>query len=186
MPVNTSAGTSSSGGSGGGVTVEAIRTALATANDSDRIDIVNKLYASPEVLYVDATATQKSDQVWTNIQLNRALVGADNNKHLYIRIWNNRRTAEGSIPVRWLLELTPMAATGDRFGERTIAIPFYAGNWKGNRTFRQGVIEPLYIGRPIENPQTTSRIILGMEGFDDDEANNWKTMQIRIELRNLH
>lgn len=175
----------SGGGGSSAVTVAAIRSVLASANDTDRKDITNKLYASPEVLYVDSVASLKSLTAWTNILFSRALVGADNNKHLVIRIWNTRRTAEGSIPVRWFLELTPMAANTNRFGQRCIAIPFYGGDTKNNRTFTHGQIDPLYIGRPIETPQTTRRILLGMDGFGDEAQNDWRTMQIRVELRNL-
>lgn len=180
---NRSRGTSGSG-SGTGVTVSAIRSALAGASDADKFDIVSKLHATPEVLYVEQAASEKEDEIWTNVQLTRALVGDDNNKLLVIRFWNSRRTAETSLPVRWFLELTPMDPSADTFGQRAIALPIYSGDKRNDRTFAQGNIDVLYVGRPTESIQTTRRMILGTKGFGP-EAQGWKNLQIRIELRSL-
>lgn len=158
---------------------------LGNASDADKFALASALHATPEVLYTEAVASVKSRNTWLNIQLSRELTTADNNKVLVIRFWNVRRQAEARMPVYQFRGLTPMSAADDEFDERAEALPLYDGSFQAARTFKQGVIDPLFISRPIEDPPTYRRILLGTGGFGTNNENNWGRSQLQIELRSL-
>ena len=159
-----------------------MKTALASASDADKFELMNNLAAS-EQLYIDSNgiANRVSD-TWSIITLSRALSSTtDTNKIIEIKFRDSHVTAYMRVRVSDFLALTPRASTGDGVDN---AIPVRIARGDIDSIDRDSGGSTILIARPVQVTPNTNQIMLASEDFRTG-AHRWRLIERTISLRSF-
>ena len=160
----------------------ALKTALASASDADKFELMNNL-AAREQLYTDPDGiANRVSNTWSVITLSRALsLASDGDKVLEIEFRDLQAFAYMRIRVSDFLALTPRATTGDGVDNAIVVrIPRGQINSIDDDTGGSTII----IARPIQATPNTNQIMLASEDFRSAN-HSWRFIRRTITLRSF-
>ena len=160
----------------------ALKTALASATDADKFELMHNLAAS-EQLFRDDSLAARNTSSWAVITLSRSLVAAtDGNKILEVMFETTHlRAVIFRVMVSEFLALTPQATTGQTVVN---AIPMRTVRGEIDNFNNDQNAGTILIARPTQTIQDTNQLMLGSTNFRSG-GQRWSNFRRTILLRSF-